>query len=107
MPESQPANQRRYIFSEAQTRLMFVGSGVLMVATLVGILLLASSRPQGRYLEPNRVQYLATLTEATDKLAGGATNPDGTVTIPIDQAMQLVAKRGVVNPFTVEGAAGQ
>ncbi len=103
----QPENTRRYIFSEAQTRLMFVGSGVLMVATIVGILLLASARPQGKYLEPNRAQYLATLTEATEQLAGGAVNADGTLTLPIEQAMELVAERGVVDPFTVEGAAGQ
>lgn len=104
---TQPENTRRYIFSEAQTRLMFVGSGVLMVATIVGILLLASSRPQGQYLEPNRAQYLATLTEATEQLAGGAVNADGTLTLPIEQAMELVVKRGVVNPFTATGAAGQ
>ena len=100
-------NQRRYIFSEAQTRLMFVGSGVLMVATIVGILLLASARPQGQYLEPNRAQYLATLTEATEQLAGGAVNADGSLTLPIEQAMELVVERGVVDPFTVEGAEGQ
>ncbi len=108
MNEHTPAeNPRRYIFSEAQTRLMFVGSGVLMVATIIGILLLASARPQGEYLEPNRTQYLATLTEATEELAGGAENADGTLTLPIEQAMELVAERGVVNPFTVEGAEGQ
>lgn len=102
-----PENTRRYIFSEAQTRLMFVGSGVLMVATIVGILFLASSYPQGRYLEPIRSQYLATLTEATEELAGGAENADGTFTIPIERAMELVAERGVVDPFAAEGTAGQ
>ena len=95
-----PENQRRYIFSEAQTRLMFVGSGVLMVSTIVGILLLATSQPQGQYQEPNRAQYLAILTEATEQLGGGAENADGTVTIPIERAMELVVERGVADPFT-------
>ena len=102
-----PENQRRYIFSEAQTRLMFMGSGVLMVSTIVGILLLATSQPQGQYLEPNRAQYLSTITQATEELAGGEENADGTVTIPIERAMELVVERGVADPFTAggEGAA--
>ena len=100
-----PENQRRYIFSEAQTRLMFVGSGVLMVSTIVGILLLATSQPQGQYLEPNRAQYLATITEATEELAGGEENADGTVTIPIERAMELVVERGVANLFSDADAA--
>lgn len=114
MPDSEnkpentpPENQRRYIFSEAQTRLMFMGSGVLMVSTIVGILLLATSQPQGQYLEPNRAQYLATITEATEALAGGEENANGTVTIPIERAMELVVERGVADPFTASGEGAE
>jgi len=93
---------RQYIFSEQQTRFFFAGSGVLMVATIVGILLLASARPQGGFEAPDRRQYIETVTNAADDLVGGAENADGSVTISIERAIELVAERGVVDPFTVE-----
>ncbi len=95
-----PEPTRQYIFSEAQTRLFFVGSGVMMVAALVGILIMAFSRPQGGFLEPDRRQHLQTLELAAEALAGSGENADGSVTLPIERAMQLVAERGVADALT-------
>ena len=103
-PTKEPQATRQYIFDEAQTRLFFIGSGVLMVSAIVGILLLASSQPKGDFLEPNRDQYLTTLLEATETLDGGTELGEGVVTIPIERAIELVAERGVADPFTVDDA---
>jgi len=92
-------NTRNYLFSEAQTRLFFVISGVGMVATIVGLLVLASSRPQGSFKELERSTYLNTITSATADLSGYKQNANGSVSIPIERAMELVAERGVENPF--------
>lgn len=94
---------RQYIFSEGQTRLLFIAMSVGMVATLVGILLLASSRPQGRLTTNlDRTQYQTTLAEATSQLEGYHENADGTVSIPIERAMELIVERGVVDPFSAD-----
>jgi hypothetical protein len=90
---------RQYIFTEEQTRLMFIGTGVLMVATIVGILLLAYSRPQGRYSLVDRSQYLETVQTASEQLGGYRQNADGTVSIPVEAAMELLVERGVTDPF--------
>jgi hypothetical protein len=94
---------RQYIFTEGQTRLMFIASSILMVATVVGFLILSSSRPQGSFTTNlDRSPYLNNLQGATESLEGYRENPDGTVSIPIERAMELVAERGVVNPFKAE-----
>jgi hypothetical protein len=93
---------RPYIFTEKQTRLMFIGSGVLMVATLVGILILTSSRPQGTFVQLDRSQHTETLTRAVESITEFRDHGDGTASIPIDRAMELIVERGVANPFTVQ-----
>jgi hypothetical protein len=90
---------RQYIFTEEQTRQMFIGAGVLMVATLVGILLLASSRPQGRFVQPDRTTLLNTVNSASEKLESYHLHEDGSVSIPIERAIELVAERGINNAF--------
>jgi hypothetical protein len=92
-------NTRNYIFTEEQTRLMFIGTGVLMVATVVGILLLASSRPQGRYSLVDRSQYLETVQGASETIGSYRQNPDGTVSIPVESAMEILVERGVNSAF--------
>jgi hypothetical protein len=91
---------RQYIFSEEQTRFMFIGTGVLMVATIVGILLLAYSRPQGRFSLVDRSQYLTTVQSASEQIGSYHQNADGTVSIPVDKAMELLVARGVSNAFS-------
>ena len=93
-------NTRQYIFTEEQTRLMFIGTGVLMVATIVGILLLAYSRPQGRYSLVDRSEYLLTVETASEQISSYRQNADGTVSIPVEQAMELLVERSVTNAFS-------
>jgi hypothetical protein len=95
--QTQPT--RQYIFTEEQTRFMFIGTGVLMLATIVGILLLAYSRPQGRFSLVDRSQYLETVQSASETIGTYRQNPDGTVSIPVEQAMELLVERGVSNAF--------
>lgn len=90
---------RQYIFSEEQTRQMFIGAGVLMIATLVGILLLASSRPQGRFANLDRTTLLNTVNAASVQLESYQLHEDGTVSIPIERAIELLAERGIANAF--------
>jgi hypothetical protein len=90
---------RQYIFTEEQTRQMFIGAGVLMVATLVGLLLLASSRPQGRFVTPDRTTLLNTVNTASERLESYHMNEDGSVSIPIERAIELVSERGIANAF--------
>jgi hypothetical protein len=90
---------RQYIFTEEQTRFMFIGTGVLMLATIVGILLLAYSRPQGRFSVVDRSQYLETVQGASETIGNYRQNADGTVSIPVEQAMALLVERGVSNAF--------
>jgi hypothetical protein len=90
---------RQYIFTEEQTRFMFIGTGVLMLATIVGILLLAYSRPQGRFSLGDRSQYLETVQSASEQIGNYRQNPDGTVSIPVEAAMELLVERGVSNAF--------
>jgi hypothetical protein len=90
---------RQYIFSEEQTRQMFIGAGVLMVASLVGLLLLASSRPQGRFVHPDRTTLLNTVNAASERLESYHLNDDGSVSIPIERAIELVSERGIAKTF--------
>lgn len=92
---------RQYIFTEEQTRFMFIGTGVLMLSTIVGILLLAYSRPQGRFSLVDRSQYLETVQSASEQIGTYRQNADGTVSIPVEQAMELLLERGVSNAFGV------
>lgn len=92
--------KRPYIISEQQTRLLYVLSSMGMIAVLVALLVLTSSRPRGEFeTSLDRTQYLSTLEEATQSLEGYKENADGSVSIPIEQAMELIVERGVVNPF--------
>lgn len=94
---------RQYIFTAGLTRLLFIGMAVGMIVTLVGLLILSSSRPRGEFTTNlDRSPYLNTLEEATSSISEYRENADGTVSIPIERAMELVAERGVVNPFAAE-----
>jgi hypothetical protein len=94
------APTRQYIFTEEQTRQMFIGAGMLMVSTLVGLLLLASSRPQGKFSNLDRTTYLSTVSQASETLESYRQADDGSVSIPIERAMELLAERGVAKAFT-------
>lgn len=86
---------RQYLFSEKQVRSAFVVSGIGMVTLIVGLLLLASSRPQGRFAPADTSSFVATLAAATEDLEGFEPIGANRARIDIDTAMELVVERGV------------
>lgn len=96
---------RRYLVSERMVRRLFVGSALLMALTLITLLTLAMSRPQGRPVLVDDAVYRQHLRDASEQLSGFRELPDGTVQISIDRAIELVADRGVANPFTAVASA--
>lgn len=85
---------RQYVFSAAQVRLAYVLGGVGAVAAIVGILLLATARPQGRYQPVDASQHQAARDRAAAALTGFELRDDGSVRLDIEHAMRLVVERG-------------
>ncbi|MFO7544761.1 MAG: cytochrome c [Trueperaceae bacterium] len=101
-----PEPIRQYLFSERQIRMAFVLGTIGMVAVLVAILLLATSKPQGSLVPLDTAAFDQQVAAATTALAGYEELGDGRARIDIDHAMQLVVERGVGNPgFVALGAA--
>ena len=93
-----PKAPRDYLLTEGETRVLFIMGGVGAVAALVLILVLISARPQGQYTPADTTQYQQTLTTAAAAIGNYSRNETtGRITIPIEQAMELVAERGVTN----------
>jgi mono/diheme cytochrome c family protein len=93
---SSAPRERDYLLSPAALRNLFVGSAVAGISLVVVVLTLASSAPQGRYTPADETQYQRTLTEATETLGSAGLNEGGeTARIPINEALQLVAERGL------------
>lgn len=86
-----------YLFSPQQVRMAVVFGTIGMVATIVVILLLATSRPQGRLQPLDDSQFQASLASATADLTGYTVDGDR-ATLDIHRAMELVAQRGVQSP---------
>jgi mono/diheme cytochrome c family protein len=97
MPES---GKKTYLISPGLVRILFVGSAVGMVVLLLLFPLLASARPQGRTVLIDRATFQRSLDRSTAAISGYADNGDGTVSIDINDAIELVVARGVANPFT-------
>ena len=93
MPENQ--STRQYIVSEQAVRRAFVLGGVGMVAVILALLVLITSRPQGQLQALDDSQHQALLAAAEARLSGFELRDDGSARIDIDHAMQLVAERGV------------
>ena len=88
---------RQYLVDSGTNRLIMT---LLLVGgiTLMGVLLfLAAWGKTGRYTDPDRTQYEATLNNAAAMLEGGAVAPDNAarVTLPIDTAIRAVADKGL------------
>lgn len=90
-----PQPTRQYLFTEQQIRAAFVLSGIGMVSVIVGLLLLATSRPQGRFDPADNTEFVATLAAASEDLDGFEIVGENRAIIDIDRAMELVAERGV------------
>jgi len=94
----------RYLVSSEQVRGAYFLGGIGAVALIVGVLLLASARPQGNLVTVDDTQYQAQLQAAQADLTGFELIGDG-ARIDIDHAMQLVVDRGVDLPLYAGGAA--
>jgi mono/diheme cytochrome c family protein len=102
MPES---GKKAYLVSPGMIRILFIGSVLGMIALLLLFPLLASARPKGKTVLIDRATFQASLERATQAITTYRDNGDGTVAIDIDDAMRLVAERGVANPFTAVASA--
>lgn len=107
-----PEPTRQHMFSEAHIRTAAMAVTLVMIITLVALLLLISARPQGRFGEVDTSQFERTLSTASEDLTGFRELEDGRVQLDIDRAIELVAERGVADPFTAlaqeeDGAAAQ
>lgn len=89
--------ERQYLFTPQQVRLAVALGTVGMIAAIVVLLFLASSRPQGRFEALDDSQFQQHLADATDDLSGYTVDGDR-ATIDINRAIELVAERGVQNP---------
>lgn len=90
------AKHQRPLVGEALLRrlslLLLIGG--LLVITI--FLVLISTRPQGRLVAPDTRQHQQTREQAQASLARLGPNEDGTVAIPIELAMRLLAEEGAV-----------
>ncbi len=94
----------RYLVSSEQVRGAYFLGGIGAVALILGVLLLASARPQGNPVTVDDTQYQSQLQAAEADLTGFELIGDG-ARIDIDHAMQLVVERGVDLPLYAGGAA--
>ena len=105
MPERpQFQKTRQYMFSPQQVRMAVALGTVGMIAAIVVLLFLASSRPQGRFQPLDDSQFQQHLANATGDLSGYSVDGDR-ATIDINRAIELVAERGVQNPGVYGTAA--
>jgi mono/diheme cytochrome c family protein len=95
---------QQYLFNEGQIRTIFIGTGIISISIIVGLLLLISTRPQGRLNQPDRTVFLRTLSEAASTLHSVETPGTGFSRIDIERAMELVVERGVDSPFITSEA---
>jgi len=96
MPNQSPDQSvRQYIVSEQAVRRAFILGGIGMVAVIVTLLVMITSRPQGQLIALDDSQHQALLSEAAARLNGFELLDDGRARLDIAHAMQLVVERGV------------
>ena len=86
---------RQYIVSQDAVRRGFLLGGIGMVAVILALLILITSRPQGQLQALDDGQHQALLAEAEARLTGFELLDDGAARIDIEHAMRLVVERGV------------
>jgi len=90
---------RQYIVSQDAVRRGFLLGGIGMVAVILALLILITSRPQGQLQALDDGQHQALLAEAEARLTGFELLDDGAARIDIEHAMRLVVERGVELSF--------
>jgi hypothetical protein len=99
MPESRP------LVSAQQVSGAFLLGGVGSVALILGILLLSTTRPQGRLVPVDDTQHRALLSAAESSLSGFGLHGDGGARLDVRTAMELVVERGVTLKIHPGGVA--
>ncbi len=98
-------DRSKYLFSSGQIRAAVALGTVGMVATIVVLLLLATSRPSGKPVALDDSQFKQQVADATASITGYELLDENRARIDIAQAMALVAERGVQEPgFARAGA---
>jgi mono/diheme cytochrome c family protein len=94
----------RPLISSEAVRSAFLLSTAGVIVLIVGILLLATARPQGRLVPVDDSVYQQRLAAAEQALGGFALVGEG-AQLDIQYAMQLVVERGVELPIYAGGVA--
>lgn len=100
-----PEGEHRLLFTEEQVRNAFVLSGVGMVGLLVLLLVLATSKPQGRPQVADDSQFRTTLLAAAENLDGYELIGEDRARIDVRHAMELVVERGTTIEIVPIGQA--
>ena len=105
LPAGTPEPTAQYIVSRGQVKALAILSAVGMGVALVVLLLLSTSRPQGRFVRLDPTEFQQAVATATADLDGYELYEDGRARIDIDTAMELVAQRGVTAVGIVSAGA--
>lgn len=110
-PAARQLQARDYLISAASLQRLFIWSCVAAVLLIVVILTLTSTIDRGRYTPADETQYQNTLQEASVLLEQTGSNDSGTTArIPIEEALPLVAEKGlteVAEALNSAAATGQ
>ncbi|CAN5649850.1 hypothetical protein BH23DEI1_BH23DEI1_12410 [soil metagenome] len=88
-------NVRQEVVTAKAIRGAYVLGSVGMVLTIVALLVLVTSRPQGRTEALDESQHQGMLQQAEERLRGFEVADDGAARLDIEHAMELVVQRGV------------
>src|SRR5690625_2019762 len=102
MPEEN--RNRGPLFNDNHLRIAFTVVTTGMILGLVVLYFLITARPSGQFTQADTWQYVQNMTRTTEQLSGFREREDGRVQLDINHAIQLVAERGVQNPFTTAEA---
>jgi len=101
-----PEDNRRPLFTENHMRIAFTAVTIGMILGIFVIFFLITARPTGQFTRPDTWQYEQNLERTSQQLSGFRELEDGRVQLDINHAIQLVAERGVVDPFSAAMAQG-
>ncbi len=89
------AKDKAYLISEKMTRNLLLLMGAGMIGLFVALIVLTVARPQGKFVEHNTSIHDSLVAKATEQLNNFHENEDGSISIPITTAMDIVAKNGL------------